>query len=121
MKSVCEGRLDGRRRKGRPPISLLTNLTTACGLSLHQIVQKSQDRAGWQQKVRSSIAMANTASGDADRYSNLRPLALILNAGARQEKERIHAQETKGSAFLDHSFRVIGAKHFRKSSEKVIA
>ncbi|GFR68904.1 endonuclease-reverse transcriptase [Elysia marginata] len=67
MKTVYEGRLDGRRRKGRPPISLVTNLITACGLSLHQIVQKSQDRAGWQQKVRSSIATANTASGDADR------------------------------------------------------
>ncbi|GFR99820.1 endonuclease-reverse transcriptase [Elysia marginata] len=67
MKTVCEGRLDGRRRKGRPPMSLLTNLTTACGLSLHQIVQKSQDRAGWQQRVRSSIATANTASGAADR------------------------------------------------------
>ncbi|GFR77140.1 hypothetical protein ElyMa_005817600 [Elysia marginata] len=66
MKTVCEGRLDGRRRKGRPPMSLLTNLTTACGLSLDQIVQKSLDRAGWQQKVRSSIATANTASGDAD-------------------------------------------------------
>ncbi|GFR63334.1 hypothetical protein ElyMa_005482100 [Elysia marginata] len=66
MKTVCEGRLDGRRMKGRPPISLVTNLTTACGLSLNQIVQKSQDRAGWQQKVRSSIATANTASGDAD-------------------------------------------------------
>ncbi|GFR83006.1 endonuclease-reverse transcriptase [Elysia marginata] len=63
MKTVSEGRLDGRRRKGRPPISLVTNLTTVCGLSLHQIVQKSHDRAGWQQKVRSSIATANTASG----------------------------------------------------------
>ncbi|GFR60190.1 nose resistant to fluoxetine protein 6 [Elysia marginata] len=50
MKTVCEGRLDGRRRKGRPPTFFVTNLTTACGLSLHQIVQKSQDRAGWQQK-----------------------------------------------------------------------
>ncbi|GFR90423.1 hypothetical protein ElyMa_006149200 [Elysia marginata] len=69
MKTVCEGRPDGRRRKGRPPMSLLTNLTTACGLSLQQIVQKRQDRAGWQQRVRSSIATANTASGDADRFS----------------------------------------------------
>ncbi|GFS07377.1 hypothetical protein ElyMa_004729400 [Elysia marginata] len=69
MKTVCEGRLDSRRRKGRPPISLVTNLTTACGLSLHQIVQKSQDGAGWQQKVRSSIATANTAPGDADSQS----------------------------------------------------
>ncbi|GFS06155.1 endonuclease-reverse transcriptase [Elysia marginata] len=72
MKTVCEGRLDGRRRKGRPPISLVTNLTTACGLSLHQIVQKSQDRAGWQQKVRLSIATADTASGDADRNTKIR-------------------------------------------------
>ncbi|GFR99532.1 hypothetical protein ElyMa_004530700 [Elysia marginata] len=78
MKTVCEGRLDGRRRKGRPPISLVTNLTTACGLSLHQIVQKSQDRAGWQQKVRSSIVTANTASGDANRCINLRLQFLIL-------------------------------------------
>ncbi|GFS01698.1 endonuclease-reverse transcriptase [Elysia marginata] len=73
MKTVCEGRLDGRRRKVRPPMSLLTNVTTACGLSLHQIVQKSQDRAGWQQRVRSSIATANTASGDAD--SEVRPVS----------------------------------------------
>ncbi|GFS20974.1 hypothetical protein ElyMa_003326600 [Elysia marginata] len=76
MKTVCEGRLDGRRRKERPPISLKTNLTTACGLSLHQIVQKSQDRAGWQQKVRSSIATATTASGDADSVGMLDVLIL---------------------------------------------
>ncbi|GFS12393.1 endonuclease-reverse transcriptase [Elysia marginata] len=46
MNTVCEGRLNGRRRKGKPPMSLLTNLTTACGLSLHQIVQKSQAELG---------------------------------------------------------------------------
>ncbi|GFS15033.1 hypothetical protein ElyMa_006761200 [Elysia marginata] len=73
MKTVCEGRLVGRRRKGRPPISLVTNLTTACGLSLHQIVQKSQDRAGWQQKVILLIATANTASGYADRNASAKP------------------------------------------------
>ncbi|GFR58606.1 endonuclease-reverse transcriptase [Elysia marginata] len=28
MKTVCEGRLDGRKRKGRPPMSLLTNSPT---------------------------------------------------------------------------------------------
>ncbi|GFS06649.1 hypothetical protein ElyMa_002969700 [Elysia marginata] len=92
MKTVCEGRLDGRRRKGRPPISLVTNLTTACGLSLHQIVQKSQDRAGLQQKVRSSIATANTASGDADRRSTI--------AGKRLYKEK---SKRKHATLLDIS------------------
>ncbi|GFR61294.1 hypothetical protein ElyMa_000099700 [Elysia marginata] len=34
---------------------------------VYSILAFHEDRAGWQKKVRSSIATANTASGDADR------------------------------------------------------
>ncbi|GFR72811.1 reverse transcriptase [Elysia marginata] len=64
MKTECEGKLEGTRNKARPPASLVSNLVTVSGMSLHKMVWASQDRDGWMKIVHMSAA-ANTASGDA--------------------------------------------------------
>ncbi|GFS24981.1 hypothetical protein ElyMa_005171300 [Elysia marginata] len=65
MKTKCEGKLEDKRNRGRPPASLVSNLVTVSGMSLHKMVRASQDRGGWKNIVNLSAA-ANTASGDAD-------------------------------------------------------
>ncbi|GFS09000.1 hypothetical protein ElyMa_004771900 [Elysia marginata] len=65
MKTVCEGELEGKRNRGRPPASLVSNLVTVSGMSLHKMVGASQDRDGCRKIVNLS-AGTNTTSGDAD-------------------------------------------------------
>ncbi|GFR96478.1 endonuclease-reverse transcriptase [Elysia marginata] len=47
MKTVCEGKLEGKRNRGRPPASLVSNLVTVSGISLHKLVGASEDRLRW--------------------------------------------------------------------------
>ncbi|GFR74921.1 zinc metalloproteinase-disintegrin-like 4a [Elysia marginata] len=63
MKTVCEGKLEGKRNRGRPPASLVSNLVIVGGMSLYKMVGASQDRDGWRKIVNLSAA-ANTAFGD---------------------------------------------------------
>ncbi|GFS15778.1 endonuclease-reverse transcriptase [Elysia marginata] len=63
MKAVYEGKLESKRTRGKPPASLVSNLVTVSGMSLHKMVRASQGRDGWGKIVNLS---ANTASGDAN-------------------------------------------------------
>ena len=51
MTTVFQGKMDGKRRRGRPPVSYTGNLKEACGLGLQQIAQSSRDREGWRSVV----------------------------------------------------------------------
>ena len=51
MTTVFQGKIDGKRRRGRPPVSYSGNLKEACGLGLQQIVQSSRDREEWRSVV----------------------------------------------------------------------
>ena len=52
MTTALQGKVEGKRRKGRPPISYIGNLIEASGLgSLQQIVGDSRDRAKWRKLV----------------------------------------------------------------------
>ena len=51
MTTVFQGKIDGERRRGRPPVSYSGNLKEACGLGLQQIVQSSRDRERWRSVV----------------------------------------------------------------------
>ena len=43
---------EGKRRKGRPPMSYIENLTEASGLdSLQQLIEDSRDRKEWRKLV----------------------------------------------------------------------
>ena len=52
MTTALQGKVEGKRRKGRPPISYIGNLIEASGLGgLQQIVGDSRDRAKWRKLV----------------------------------------------------------------------
>ena len=64
---LLQGKVNGKRNRGRPPASLVKNITYISGKKLHEVTKLSQDRECWRQLVRTSCVTANTASGDADR------------------------------------------------------
>ena len=48
MTTALQGKVEGKRRKGRPPISYIDNLKDASGHgSLQQIIEDSRDRDKW--------------------------------------------------------------------------
>ena len=66
MTTMLQGRVEGRRNRGRPPTSLMTNITANSGLTLSQVVHRSRDRQDWRTVVASTRA-ATFSRGDADR------------------------------------------------------
>ena len=67
MSTVLQGKVEGKRNRGRPPASLARNITNISGKKLQEVVRLSQDREGWRRLVGMSCAAANTVPGDADR------------------------------------------------------
>ena len=67
MTTVLHGKVNGKRNKGRPPASLVKNITYISGKKLQEVTRLSQDRECWRQLVRTSCVTAYTPSGDADR------------------------------------------------------
>ncbi|RUS81011.1 hypothetical protein EGW08_011216 [Elysia chlorotica] len=54
MKTVLQGKFAGKRRKGRPPTTLIDNIEKSSGLSLHKISLRSRDRNKWHTVVMSA-------------------------------------------------------------------
>ena len=69
MKSVLVGKIEPNRKQGRPPISLITNITKSSGMKLHEVNWASQKRTEWRRKVLSVSygAAATVDTDDADR------------------------------------------------------
>ena len=67
MTTALQGKVEGKRRKGRPSISYIENLIEASGLSsLQQIIGDSRDRVKWRKLV--TIRGAPTVDvGDGER------------------------------------------------------
>ena len=51
MAVAYQGKVEGRRKKGRPPITLLDNIKTSTGLEIHEVARSSSDREKWRQTV----------------------------------------------------------------------
>ena len=66
MATILQGRVEGRRNRGRPPTTLMNNITASSGLSLSDVVHRSRDRQDWRAVVASTRA-ATFSRGDADR------------------------------------------------------
>ena len=67
MTTVLQGKVNGKRNRGRPPVSLVKNIIYISGTKLQEVTRLSQVRDCWRQLVRTPCVTANTASGDADR------------------------------------------------------
>ena len=66
MTTVLQGKVEGRRKRGRPPTSYIANITEISGLGgLHEIVELSRDRERWRALL--ALCGAPTVdSGDGD-------------------------------------------------------
>ena len=47
MSTVLQGKVEGKRNRGRPPTTYIDNIKKDSGLSLSQIVRRSDDRDDW--------------------------------------------------------------------------
>ena len=66
MATLLQGRVEARRRRGRPHTSYMENITESSGLPLSSVVHQSRDRREWRAIVRRTEA-ATAEPGDADR------------------------------------------------------
>ena len=69
MKISIQGKLNTKRKKGRPPTNLISNITSSSGQKLHEVSNACLDRDGWRRKVRmvSSSAAPTSEARDGDR------------------------------------------------------
>ena len=66
MKTTAQGKVEAKRRKGRPPTTLIGNITKGNEMKLQEIGWISQDRGRWNVFVNSRTS-ATPEIGDADR------------------------------------------------------
>ena len=67
MTTVLQGKIEAKRRPGRPPTTYIENIKKICHLNIQEVVQRSQDRKAWTRVVKSVIAAANIDTDEADR------------------------------------------------------
>jgi len=65
MKIAYQGKLEGRKCKGRPAVSVRENVKKASGLKLQEISWKSRNRKTWRRFVM-AITTSNLESGEVD-------------------------------------------------------
>ena len=52
MTTALQGKVEGKRKRGRPPITYIGNLKEACGMSgLQEMIESSRDRESWRTLV----------------------------------------------------------------------
>ena len=64
MTTVLQGKMEGKRKRGRPSVSYLTNLKDITGQGICEMMENTRNRAKWRQIV-DSVA-ATIGPGDAD-------------------------------------------------------
>ena len=67
MKTVLQGKLESKRKRGKPPTSYASNIKKISGLKVNEVAQKCLDRKEWRRIVEASTAAANIDPDDADR------------------------------------------------------
>ena len=66
MTTALQGKVEAKRKRGRPSISYMASITKKSGLSLSDVVHRSRDRQGWRATV-ANIKAVTMDHGDADR------------------------------------------------------
>ena len=71
--TILEGKVEGKRSRGRPKATWLDNIKDWTGLSLHAAVQRAKDRHSWiyTAKLAASLAthpQSEEGIGKIDRY-----------------------------------------------------
>ena len=65
MSTILQGKIEGKRKRGRPSVSYLSNLADITEMGIHEVVERTRDRDGWRKLVFSSAL-----HGDADQASS---------------------------------------------------
>ena len=61
MKTTFQGKIEAKRKKGRPPIALTTNVTKASNMKVQELSRRCEDRERWRKVVQSvSVCAAPT-------------------------------------------------------------
>ena len=66
MATILQGRVEGKRNRGRPKTLYMDNVTAISGLTLAGVMHRSRDREDWRTVVARSEAATDDHS-DADR------------------------------------------------------
>ena len=61
MKVAYQGKIDAKRRRGRPATTLLDNIKEASGLDIYRIAWESEDRDSWREL---NVMSATTPNSD---------------------------------------------------------
>ena len=78
MTVTYQGKLEAKRKKGRPPTSLLSNITNTSKLKIHEIARASKDRNSWRSFFMTSTA-SNSDTGDDDKRGEERPFVMVIH------------------------------------------
>ena len=71
VKCVIQGKVSGKRRRGRPKTSYSSNITKWTSVSTERITRETRDRAGWRRLIRCAARAADHHScWDRERRSS---------------------------------------------------
>ena len=59
VKCVIQGKVSGKRRRGRPKTSYSSNITKWTSVSTERITRETRDRAGWRRLIRCAARAAD--------------------------------------------------------------
>ena len=61
--TILEGKVEGKRSRGRPKATWLDNIKDWTGLSLHAAVQRAKDRLSWRYTVKLAATHPQSEEG----------------------------------------------------------
>ena len=64
-KDIIQGKIEGRRNRGRPRSSYMDNIRQWTNLSTHEAFQATSDRVAWREKCWRATQAANLSTDDA--------------------------------------------------------
>ena len=67
MATVLQGKIEAKRKPGRPSITFMENIKKASKMNIQQVAHKCLDRKNWREIVSASGVAANIVTDDADR------------------------------------------------------
>ena len=67
MKTVIQGSIEGKRKRGRPSISYMDNIRKKTEQTTASLYKSASDRQQWREIVKTSTSSATVTNDDADR------------------------------------------------------
>ena len=65
VSDITQGKIEGKRGRGRPKISYMDNMKQWIGMSMSDAIRACYDREGWRNIVMKAVRAANDLEDDA--------------------------------------------------------